>query len=129
MSPFQVNPANASIDIDSITLYKYSTEKVSEGSFQIKIWLSGGFGRVFLPKIGHKLVDKNIEIEAHALFEIAAADAFQLEELLTDWEKVSPPLRFLDFGDRAMLLEDGDRFIVLPKGFRDIKFDMSAPFS
>jgi hypothetical protein len=129
MSPYQVNPANSSIDIDGMTLDSYSVEKTPESFYQTKLWLSGGLGRIFISKIGNKLVDQNISVEAHGLFQITEEESRELKALLLSWEKVSPPLRFLDFGDRAMLLEDGDKFIVLPKGFRDIKFDMSAPFN
>lgn len=125
MSPYQVNPANAAVDIDGMTLDSYDVQRdVNPENVQVKIKLSGGLGRISVSKLGNKLVDKNIFIEAHGLFTIGEEEEKQLSVLLKSWKEISPPLRFLDFGDRAMLLEDGDRFIVLPKGFRDIQFDI-----
>lgn len=125
MSPYQVNPANAAVDIDGMTLDSYDVQRdVNPENVQVKIKLSGGLGRISVSKLGNKLVDKNIFIEAHGLFTIGEEEEKQLSVLLKSWNEISPPLRFLDFGDRAMLLEDGDRFIVLPKGFRDIQFDI-----
>lgn len=125
MSPYQVNPANAAVDIDGMTLDSYDVQRdINPENVQVKIKLSGGLGRISVSKLGNKLVDKNIFIEAHGLFTIGEEEEKQLSVLLKSWKEISPPLRFLDFGDRAMLLEDGDRFIVLPKGFRDIQFDI-----
>lgn len=124
MSPYQVNPANAAIDIDGMTLDSYVIEKQSDVKVQVKLKLSGGLGRISVPNFGHRIVDQNITIEAHGLFTIEEAEQKELSNLLDAWKNVSPPLRFMDFVDRAMLLEDGDRFMVLPKGFRDINFDL-----
>ena len=124
MSPYQVNPANAAIDIDGMTLDSYVIEKQSDVKVQVKLKLSGGLGRISVPNFGHRIVDQNITIEAHGIFTIEESEQKELSNLLDAWKNVSPPLRFMDFVDRAMLLEDGDRFMVIPKGFRDINFDL-----
>ena len=125
MGSYKINPANASIDIDGMTLDSYELLRdKNTNTVKLKVKLSGGLGRITIDKIGTRLVDENISIEAHGIFSIDIKEEIDLFNLVLNWKDISPPLRFLDFGDRAMLLEDGDKFIVIPRGFRDIQFDM-----
>lgn len=126
---YKIDPSKAVVDFDSISLVDYSITETSELSndkltIKVVVFLEGGLGRFYTKETGHRFIDDHIRVTAKADFNLDDAQLKDMKELLSKWKSISPPLRYVDFGDKAIILEDSDTFMVLPKGKRNIEFDM-----
>lgn len=127
---YTLDPSKAFVDIDGMSLFKYKitplgSETNDEREFvNVEIFLSGGLGRVYIDGIGNKFIENQVQIGASSIFNLTEADITKMSELFSNWQKVSPPLRYLDFGEKAVVLEDSDTFIVMPKGDRELNFNL-----
>jgi hypothetical protein len=126
---YTIDPSKAIADFDSISLVNYTITETSElfnnkQTIKTVVFLEGGLGRVYTKETGHRFIDDNIRVTAKADFYLDDSQLEDMKELLSKWKSISPPLRYVDFGDKAIILEDSDTFIVLPKGKRNIEFDM-----
>lgn len=124
-----IDPSNAAVDFDNMTLTGYSIMpngpvESTQGpvlSVLLTVNLTGGLGRMAFN--GEQLLTNDIRT-------VAVSGVFlkndptvedQMRLLLDKWQSWNTPLRFLDFGDKAMLLEDQETFIVLPPGERHVE--------
>jgi hypothetical protein len=127
---YTLDPSKAFVDIDGMSLYKYNITPLGSKSdedrefINVEISLSGGLGRVHIDGLGNKFVEDEVQIGASSIFNLTADDITKMAELFLNWQKVSPPLRYLDFGEKAVILEDSDTFIVMPKGNRELNFNL-----
>jgi hypothetical protein len=127
---YTLDPAKASIDLDGMSLFNYKITILDRPSnddkkfINLDIALSGGLGRVFIDGLGNKFVENEVQASASSIFNIPESDIKNMDELLSNWKKVSPPLRYLDFGEKAVILEDSDTFIIMPKGNRELNFNL-----
>lgn len=122
---YSINPAEAYIDIDMMSLKEYSigeeTLTVIPGfdqpmlGRQINLVLSEGLGRVITENGEHKLVEDIESLEMTSFFaDMRTEHVEALNRLLEKWVTLNTPLRFLDFRTNSLLLEDGDNCIALP---------------
>lgn len=124
---YRIDPSKSIADFDAISLIDFALIRIiDEPHHNAELYLSlrGGFGRVYLPDIGNQIVEENIKVNTSSQFSLTIADLEKLETLLSEWKDISPPLRYLDFGDSAMIVEDSERFITLPNGNHNIDFDI-----
>lgn len=124
-----IDPSAAAVDFDNMTLTGYSIMPngpvpAAHGpvlSVMVNVNLSGGLGRININ--GERLLTDEIDnISVSGVFlqnDPMVED--EIRRLLTKWQDWNTPLRFLDFGDKAMLIEDGDQFIVIPPGERHVQ--------
>jgi hypothetical protein len=127
---YTLDPSKAFVDIDGMSLFKYNITPLGDKSdddrefVKVEISLSGGLGRVYIDGLGNKFVEDEVQIGASSIFTLTDKDIAKMSELFSNWRKVSPPLRYLDFGEKAVVLEDSDTFIVMPKGNRELNFNL-----
>lgn len=126
---YVLDPREALIDIDSTSLIEFTLHPdildiKKQTLVEISIKLEGGLGRVFIDEIGDRFVEDSVVIKAKSILLLNNKDFESLRNLLESWIRIAPPLRYVDFGDKAVILEDSDRFIIIPKGIRDLKFDL-----
>ncbi len=127
---YTLDPAKASIDLDGMSLFNYKITILDRPSnddkkfINLDIALSGGLGRIFIDGLGNKFVENEVQASASSIFNIPESDIKNMDEMLSNWKKVSPPLRYLDFGEEAVILEDSDTFIIMPKGNRELNFNL-----
>jgi hypothetical protein len=126
---YNIDPSKAIADFDSISLVNYNITETSEllndkQTIKTVIFLEGGLGRVYTKEYGHRFIDDSIRVTAKADFYLNDKQLEEMKDLLSKWKSISPPLRYVDFGDKAIILEDSDTFMILPKGKRNIEFDM-----
>jgi hypothetical protein len=128
-----IDPAKANVDLDVISVADYtliapngSTTYALEnttGSMPVTLHLvlSGGLGRITSPD-GRTLIVN--EVERLSLFSefpiLTPTQRADLNRLLLSWKQQSLPLRFLDFGTHALLLEDKDNLLTIPPGQREL---------
>lgn len=123
---FQIDPSKASIDFDCMTIDTYEVEDKNPQEdtarpITLRVHLSGGLGRVSIEGVGSKFFDEDIQVAADGLFlEMSTQQCVELTELVERWQTLNIPLRFLVFQDKAVILEDGDEFLVLPPGERRV---------
>lgn len=127
-----VDPSRATIDFDAMSLtnfdifdqpriYGSSGEFLGSG-VRVQVLLTGGLGRMQVSPIAARFTDNVDSVNADGIFIGIPEDKVDdMERLLKRWVEWQIPLRYLDFGDRSMILEDGDNFIILPPGVRTIK--------
>lgn len=126
---YVLDPREALIDIDSTSLIEFTLHPdildiKKQTLVEISIKLEGGLGRVFIDEIGDRFIEDSVTIKAKSILLLTNNDFENLRNLLESWIRIAPPLRYVDFGDKAVILEDSDRFIIIPKGIRDLKFDL-----
>jgi hypothetical protein len=124
---YRIDPSKSIADFDAISLTDFALIRImEEPEHNVELYLSlqGGFGRIFIPDIGNKIVEDNIKVKTSSKFSLTMEDMNELDSLLIKWKEISPPLRYLDFGNSAMLLEDAEHFINLPNGNHNIDFDI-----
>jgi hypothetical protein len=126
-----IDPSRAIVDLDVLTLQSATvrhvgaavnpvTGGVAEG-YVISIRLTGGFGRVPDQEGRPTMVDRLDELTASGMyFGPTAEELDTLRTLLNKWRDGNLPLRFLDFTDHALLLEDGSNFVTIPAGDRHV---------
>jgi hypothetical protein len=123
---FSIDPSQASIDLDCMTVEGFSIDDPDAGSAQarpmtLEIELSGGLGKIRFEGLGSKFFDDDIQVIANGLFpEMSDAQKTELNTLMERWRSLSIPLRFMVFAEKAVLLEDSDEFLVLPPGERKV---------
>jgi hypothetical protein len=141
MAQRSIDPSKAVVDIDvmdltSFTLSPAHTSLTADGSLDgepvgllLEAHLAGGLGRI---TVGERIIltDQVDDIAVTGLFtDLTGNQHAELRDLLEGWATMNTPLRFLDFGDRAMIMEDGTQFIVIPAGPRHVRLrDGHAPF-
>lgn len=119
---YRIDPSRASIDFDCMTLDSYtlsvSNPHDDTHATTAELNLYGGLGRISIEKIGdHFTSDDELSAKASGFFpELTKDQIDEIDILLENWRRRSTPLRFLLFSDRAVILEDSDRFIILPAG-------------
>lgn len=127
-----IDPSRAAIDFDAMSLAEFKVFKQPKvfgpnGEFlgegiRVHVVLTGGLGRMQVAPIGSRFTDNVDSVTADGIFLGLTEEKLQdLRDLLKRWVEWQTPLRYLDFGDRSMILEDGDNFIILPPGMRTIK--------
>jgi hypothetical protein len=118
---FRINPSLATIDLDSVTLTTFDLTPSADGSATLSISLTGGLGRLVIDR-KHMLTDAVSEVTISGTFnEITAPQCADITTILNRWAGVNMPLRFLDFGGRAMLMEDEQQYLLLPPGPRHVQ--------
>jgi len=122
---FRINPRQASIDIDCMSVSSFriedSTESDGPRPISLHLNLTGGIGRISIEGLGDALVDDTIEVEASGDFpQMTSSQRDELSKLVVKWQELSVPLRFLVFSEKAVILEDSDEFIILPPGVRRV---------
>lgn len=123
---FQIDPSKASIDFDCMTMEGYSIEDDDGNTNEsrpmtLTMKLSGGLGRINIEGMGSKFFDDDIKVSVDGLFtEMSSSQKTELQELMNRWQSLGTPLRFMVFKEKAVILEDGDEFIVLPPGERKV---------
>lgn len=122
---YSINPAEAYIDIDMMSLKSFSIGEETVVSMSaedepivgrvINIVLSEGLGRI-LKDDGQQLLIEDVEnLEMSSFFaDMALEHVEALDRMLRKWVTLNTPLRFLDFGSNSLLLEDGDNCISFP---------------
>lgn len=131
--PYHIDPALAMVDFDAMSLTSYSLEPAPQvpttvGMFSpgiaVDVNLEGGLGRMrgAAPN-GDDLFAENVELlTASGLFvNLTGSDREELNMMLGRWRDMNVPLRFLDFGTQAMLMEDESHFVILPSGPRNVR--------
>lgn len=89
---------------------------------RVRVVLTGGLGRMQVSRATAHFTDNVDSVTAEGVFLGLPEDKLKdLRDLLRRWVDWQTPLRYLDFGDRSMILEDRDNFIILPPGMRTIK--------
>lgn len=133
-----VDPSRAAIDFDAMSLAQFkmfeqpnvhsaSGEFLGSG-IRVNVVLTGGIGRMQVTNIGARFTDNVDSVTAEGVFLGLSEDKLKdLRDILHKWVDWQTPLRYLDFGDRSMILEDGDNFVILPPGMRTIKI-IDGPF-
>lgn len=127
-----VDPSRATIDFDNMSLADFkmfeqpNVRSVSGGSLgagiRVSVVLTGGLGRMQVSRATAHFTDNVESVTAEGVFLGLPEDKLNdLRELLHKWVDWQTPLRYLDFGDRSMILEDRDNFVILPPGMRTIK--------
>lgn len=127
-----VDPSRAAIDFDAMSLaqFKMFEQPIvhnAAGQFlgpgiRVNVVLTGGIGRMKVSMAGNRFTDNVESVTAEGVFLGLPDDKLKdLRDLLHRWVDWQTPLRYLDFGDRSMILEDGDNFVILPPGMRTIK--------
>lgn len=119
---YTIDPSNASVDFDCMTLESYTLSVLQPNNenhtVTAELSLTGGLGRINIAQMGNQFfTDDDLSAEASGLFPSLTED--QIDEmtlLLEGWRRRNVPLRFLLFSDRAVVLEDGEQFIILPAG-------------
>lgn len=120
---YTLDPSAAAVDLDVMTLTHFRVmdpEPNTTGPL-LSLSLSGGLGRITVD--GERLVTDQVD-KMTVTGQFVSLDDDQrakLGNLLARWRDWNTPLRFLDFGDRAYVLEDGDHFIVVPGGERHLR--------
>jgi hypothetical protein len=123
----RIDPSKSIADFDAVSLTNFALIRiVDETDHNVELYASlrGGFGRIYLPDIGNQIVEENIKVDIASKFSLTISDLEKLEILLARWKDISLLLRYLDFGDSAMIIEDGEHFITLPNGNHNIDFDI-----
>lgn len=132
-----IDPSRAAIDFDAMSLSQFKMfeqpnvhlagEPVGSG-IRVNVVLTGGIGRMQVSNAGARFTDNVDSVTAEGVFLGLPADKLKdLRELLHKWVDWQTPLRYLEFGDRSMILEDGENFVILPPGMRTIKI-VDDPF-
>jgi hypothetical protein len=103
-----------------------NVRSISGGSLgsgiRVRVVLTGGLGRLQVSRATAHFTDNVDSVTAEGVFLGLTEDKLKdLRDLLRRWVEWQTPLRYLDFGDRSMILEDRDNFVILPPGMRTIK--------
>lgn len=127
-----IDPSRAAIDFDAMSLQQF---KIFEQpnvvgphlaplgtGYRVHVVLTGGIGRMQVSPVANRFTDNVDSVTADGVFLALPENKLNdLKDILKRWVDWQTPLRYLDFGDRSMILEDGDNFIILPPGMRTIK--------
>lgn len=122
---YSINPAEAYIDIDMMSLKNYSIGEETLTTIPgfdspmlgrvIHIELCDGLGRVITEEGDHKIIEDIESLEMSSFFaDMIPVHVEALDRLLNKWLTLNTPLRFLDFRTNSLLLEDGDNCIAFP---------------
>lgn len=125
-----IDPSMATVDFDAVSVTDYTFTRAPEiettvGMFSpgihMQVVLNGGLGRIVVD--GRELIVDEVEsVEVAGLYsDLSEHDRVELDLLLRRWKDMNLPLRFLDFGDQAMLLEDEGNFVLIPAGPRNVR--------
>jgi hypothetical protein len=122
----KVDPSRAEVDLDMVTLIDHILidQESETGSFEIHVQLifEGGLGLLRPPNGNIVHVQELTSMQVTSTYPaLSGEESDALTRLLGRWQRASMPLRFLDFGDHALLLEDGDNVINLPPGARKLQ--------
>lgn len=127
-----IDPSRAAIDFDAMSLKSFNMalapnvrgpqgEPLGAG-VKVHVVLTGGLGRMQVAIVGNRFTDNVESVTADGIFLGLTEEKLEdLKDLLKRWVDWQIPLRYLDFGDRSMILEDSDNFVILPPGMRTIK--------
>jgi hypothetical protein len=131
-----VDPSKANVDLDVVTLVDYTImsptgavldpTETSEHLMPITLhlFMEDGLGRITSPDGRTILINKVGKLTALSPFpELTGTQRGDLNRILHRWKTGSIPLRWLDFGTHAMLLEDGDNLVTMPPGQRELVID------
>lgn len=132
---FSVDPKDAVVDVDVTTLVDYSFESTvgvnpdtsSDDEEPYLIWamefvLEGGLGRLTAPTGEILVFDQLDSLDGESsLPGISERQVDDLKITLDRWKNLSLPLRFLDFGNGSILMEDKQTAIALPPGNRSVR--------
>lgn len=133
-----IDPARAAIDFDAMSLAQFKmfeqpnikspTGEPLGSGIRVNVVLTGGLGRMQVSNSHARFTDNVDSVTAEGMFFGLSDDKLQdLRDILHKWVDWQTPLRYLDFGDRSMILEDGENFVILPPGMRTIKI-IDGPF-
>lgn len=109
----EIDPKQASVDIDATTLTEWSLIPRETG-FIVKLNFEGGLGHAldkndqqqFLDPVEHIAVSRALPPEENL--------ETTMREQLSSWQTIGTPLRILDFEDGLIILEDKNNYIRLP---------------
>lgn len=129
---FTVDPSQSVIDLDALSLDGYSILRSDSARLQddpelevpvmaVSVQLSGGLGKITNEDGSITILDHVSSLELSSDFVGLTLDvATSLGRLLDRWHEANIPLRFLEFGDKAMLVEDENNVVVFPPGPRNV---------
>lgn len=126
-----IDPSKAYIDLDALSLESFSVHSSTAEELggvlaaplavTVTAVLKGGLGKITGPTGEAMRVDRLEELEITSIYlSIDDEHLTIVQDLLQRWGQLGILLRFVDFGDHALLLEDGDHVIVLPAGQRNV---------
>lgn len=130
MSTVTIDPNDAVIDLDLLTLTEYLFDAAlfeggplgqppSDGKawYFLRMTLTGGFGRV--PVVGDVADYGTVTVGSHLLLDDDELDF--VVSRLRRWRDLSIPLRYLEFGQSALIIEDLTSTLRLPPGSRELR--------
>lgn len=134
MTKRYLDPSQAIVDVDVTGLTFYSlvpqapdAKDVPPGSWTMSITLAGGIGRVPGPGGTPVITDKVNHMQISGVYlTLEPEHVGQMTGLLERWMQSNMPLRFLDFGEEALLMEDGQNYITLPPGSRNVNANVNS---
>jgi hypothetical protein len=129
MGSVTIDPKEAVVDLDLLTLTEHSVspaqmKDVADGRppgksrawYFVQLSLEGGFDRV--PTQGAVAEYGTVRMSSHL-----ALDDEELSfivERLRRWYSLSMPLRYLEFGDSSLIIEDTHCTLRFPPGLREL---------
>lgn len=126
-----LDPSKAIVDIDVTGLTYFSLVPhgmgAMPGAWEISLTLAGGLGRIPGPDGIPVITDKVNHMQISGIYvDLESEHAVMLKGVLERWMVSNMPLRFLDFGEEALLMEDGDNYVTLPPGTRNVNVNVDS---
>jgi hypothetical protein len=127
-----LDPSRAIVDLDVMTLAEFQVSpagvmfddenSVMAKRYSVTVILTGGLGRIPDPQGNSVIVDRVNSLRVSGVYaDLSDEQVLKMRHLLDLWQRMNTPLRFLDYADKAFLLEDTETLVVLPNGERHIE--------